>query len=107
MSETEKTVVETPEPVKAEPAPESQAKGELVSGIWRRFNLNTGASPLIGAVAVAGVVSALAVEIGVAELGVGALAGYAVYRMLRNGIPLPEAFVEGLQFEKEVVQGAH
>ena len=52
--------------------------------------LHSEASPVVKSLTVAGAVIFLAVEIGAAELTLGAFVGYSAYRMFRYGVPLKD-----------------
>ena len=69
---------------------------------WRERRLAHGTRPVAGALIVGGLGVALAMEVGVGELVLGVLSGYAAYRMLRYGIDLRQALTETVELEKIV-----
>ena len=81
-----------------EPVPRYDAMRRL----WHRLRLAHGLKPAVGAVLIGGAVVAIAMQTGVGEFAVGALASYTAYRMLRYGIDLRQALLETVELEKVV-----
>ncbi len=73
---------------------------DLVRRTWRRLHLAHGGRPIAAALIIGGAAITLAVNVGAPELGIGAVAAYVTYRMMRYGIDLKQALTETVQLER-------
>lgn len=73
----------------------AEAVGDVV---WRRMRHR----PYLGVAATGAAALALASFVGVGELAVACLAGYAMFKMLRRHEPPSQAFREAGQLEKQL-----
>lgn len=78
---------------------------DLVRRTWRRLHLAHGGRPIAAALIIGGAAITLAVQVGAPELGIGAVAAYVTYRMMRYGIDLKQALTETVQLERAATLG--